>query len=125
MGERVRLRELDAHFVIHVVGGHRVVPSLEQAQGVLFQCPRCAQGKPPGEPDGVGFAGAHYVLCWFRNPRSGLRVPDDVDPRPGRWDVAGTSLDDLSFVGPAAASVHLPTGCGWHGYIRNGDATLS
>ncbi len=55
--------------------------------------------------------------------------PDDLDPK-GRWTPSGTGLDDLTFVpgNPArAVSVLLtnPDGCGWHGYIRDGEATLS
>ena len=41
----MRLRDLDAHFVGDLAPdgrSYRVVDRLDDAQGVLFQCPRCA-----------------------------------------------------------------------------------
>lgn len=91
---------------------------LADADGVIFQCPLCAQGKEPREEGGRRFVvGVHYVLCWFVG-----RVPDDVNPRPGRWNPSGTGLDDLTFVGPGAVSVLLTSGCGWHGHVEQGSA---
>jgi len=118
----VKLTDLDAAFVALAPGGFRELAGIEGAQGVMFQCPKCAADKPH---DGQGFVGAHYVLCWFRNPRGAESVADDVDPKPGRWEIAGTGLTDLSFIGPAAASIGLMGGCRWHGFLRNGKATLS
>lgn len=124
----MRLTDLDARFLgrYRVEDGHACyseVDSLDEAQGVIFQCPKCAAGCERGEEDGRRFAiGAHSVLCWFANPRTGVRVPDDADPKPGRWYAAGTSLDDLTFTGPGACSVLLTSGCGWHGFVSNGDA---
>lgn len=66
--------------------------------------------------------GAHYVLCWFRG-----RVPDTTEPRPGRWTPAGTGLEDLTFnpgEPPMMVSVKLLGGCGWHGLVVNGDASV-
>jgi len=124
----VKLRHLDASFIGNYrPGGHTQLPSVEGAQGVMFQCPLCAQGKKQVVlKGGSGYVeGAHYVMCWFANPRNADRVPDEAFPKPGRWEFAGDTLDELTFVGPAAASVHLasPNGCGWHGFVRNGDAT--
>ncbi|MGE4191681.1 MAG: hypothetical protein AB7G12_17485 [Thermoanaerobaculia bacterium] len=131
----MRLRDLDAEFVgrWRLESGRevysRIGEQLEGAQGVSFQCPKCALGKEPGQEGGRRFVrGAHYVLCWFTNPRNATPVPDHATPVPGRWTVGDscTGLDDLTFTGPAAASVLLSgPGCGWHGFIRNGEATLS
>lgn len=109
-----RLAELDAKLVRRHAGPpetYEHVAALVAADGVMFLCPKCyaANGGP---------VGTHSVLCWFVG-----RVPDDVDPKPGRWIPAGTGIDDLTFIGPAAASVLLTGGCGWHGFVRNGDAT--
>lgn len=82
----------------------RFVESLGEADGIEFMCPKCFPG--------------HIVICWFVG-----KVPDDLHPIPGRWIPGGTGLDDLTFVGPAAASVLLLGGCQWHGFVRNGDAT--
>lgn len=117
----MRLRDLDATFVgAWHPGGYTRLRSAEGAQGLLFQCPKCSEGKERGEGH---VKGAHYVLCWFANPRNAPRVPDDAKPGPGRWIFAGDSIDDVNFVGPAAASVHVTgEGCGWHGFVRNGAA---
>lgn len=95
------------------------VDFLAEADGVIFQCPKCAATCEAGEEDGRHFfRGAHSVICWFVG-----KVGDDVDPKPGRWVPSGTGLDDLTFVGPAAASVLLTgPGCGWHGFVKNGIA---
>jgi len=134
----VKLRDLYAEFVggYHGVDtghdhvgfsrlGDRVVDGV---QGILFQCPKCAEGLERGEEtdeDGTVrhfVRGAHSILCWFTNPVNAERVPDDADPKPGRWTFSGTSIDDITFIGPAAASVLLTGGCGWHGFVNNGEA---
>lgn len=109
------LRELDAHFIRLNAQGFRRVDSLEEAHGLLFLCPKCFLANK-------GPVGTHTVLCFFR----GRGVPDDEKPGPGRWNPAGTGLDDLSFVGPEQCSVDLrgSAGCRWHGNVLNGRATL-
>ena len=89
------------------------VDALAEADGVWFLCPKCyAQNG--------GCVGTHAVICWFVG-----RVPDDVDPKPGRWTPTGTDLSDLSFV-PSAGRSHsvlLTGGCRWHGFVTAGDAS--
>jgi hypothetical protein len=133
----MRLLDLDAEFIggwhdDRATGGHvgyrRLGDQLDGAQGICFQCPLCAAGKPVVEEDGRRFVrGAHSVICWFRNPRGVAPVPDDADPKPGRWWVSAksTGIDDLTFEHgepPIAKSVLLMGGCNWHGFIENGDA---
>ena len=86
--------------------------TLSEADGVSFLCPKCFT-------ENGGNVGTHRVLCWFAG-----RVPDDLDPKPGRWHPAGASLEDLTFIGPGSVSVELVGGCQWHGFVRNGEATL-
>lgn len=89
---------------------YRKTDSLEEAQGVWFQCPACyvRNGGP---------VGTHYVLCWFRD----RGVPDNWDPRPGRWAPSGSGLADLTL----SPSVHLSgPGCGWHGFVQAGKVTI-
>lgn len=119
----MRLRDLDACFLkLEDPAGkiYQRVDALAEADGVMFQCPKCAQGKPQGEYDGRRHVvGAHYVICWFRG-----KVPDTLDPKPGRWTPSGSGLDDLTFVpgNPAMAiSVLLTAGCGAHFFIQNGE----
>ena len=123
----MKLRDLNGQFIGDVnAAGWSKKDGIDGAQGVMFQCPLCASrpGHGPGtaEPDGKGCRGVHYVVCWFANPINAPRVPDDLDPNPGRWYAAGTGLDDLTFTGPGACSVLLTSGCNWHGFVRNGDA---
>ncbi len=111
----MRLRDLDARFLkIDEPGRTRhEVDTLAEAQGVIFLCPLCWATN-------AGPIGTHSVICWFRD----RGVLDTETPGPGRWDPAGTSLDDLSLVrldgGPS--SVLLTGGCGWHGSVANGMA---
>jgi hypothetical protein len=119
----MRLRDLDAEFLTILPDGTwmRIGEKLEGAYGIRFQCPKCADGKEVVEEDGKRFVrGAHLVICWFVG-----KVLDDLDPKPGRWTPSGTGLDDLTFVPPGSVSVMLLGGCGWHGHIRNGEATLT
>ncbi|HSX23078.1 MAG TPA: hypothetical protein VLE97_09915 [Gaiellaceae bacterium] len=89
------------------------VDTLEEADGVWFLCPKCYAANG-------GRIGTHAVLCWFVG-----RVPDDVAPKPGRWTPRGTGLSDLTFVPSQgrSQSVLLTGGCGWHGFVVDGDAT--
>jgi hypothetical protein len=131
----MRLRDLDAQFLkreevvetwnrvredgsVYAFTGPReqshYVETLAEADGVMFLCPLCF--KNSGKNDGVG---VHSVICWFED-----KVPDHVRPGPGRWKPQGTGLDDLTFVpGKQSCSVLLLSGCAWHGFVKNGDAT--
>lgn len=88
---------------------HTPVSTLADAHGIFFLCPKCfAENK--------GNVGTHGVLCWFED-----RVPDDVEPGPGRWKPTGTGINDLSFVpGKRSNSVALRGGCGAHFFVENG-----
>jgi hypothetical protein len=79
----------------------KLVPaiSLSVADGVIFTCPKC---------------GGHQVLSWFSG-----RVPPDAKPGPGRSTPSGTGIDDLTL----HPSIDLSkAGCGWHGWVKNGEA---
>jgi hypothetical protein len=85
------------------------VERIEDAQGITFLCPKCFS-------ENGGAARTHSVICWWRD----RGVPDDAHPGPGRWTVSGAGFADLSL----SPSVHLTgPGCGWHGFVTNGDAT--
>lgn len=87
---------------------------MAEAQGISFLCPKCfAENKGP--------RGTHSVICWSRS----RGVPEDATPGPGRWKLDGTSFDDLTLNADppsTARSVQLTGGCGWHGFITNGEA---
>lgn len=87
------------------------VDSLQEADGILFICPKCFID------NNMDFTGVHSVICWFED-----KVPDELDPKPGRWNPVGNSYDDLTFVpGKKTQSIQLLGGCNWHGYMINGD----
>jgi hypothetical protein len=114
------LRELEAKFYCYRLGEpaehwpegqpwHVPVNTLAEAHGVCFLCPKCFT-------ENQGPIGTHAVICWFVG-----KVPDSAMPGPGRWNPSGTSLDDLTFIGPGAYSVALTGGgCAWHGFVTNG-----
>src|ERR1043165_1420474 len=95
------LTDLNAEFLRYVSSSSfRRVETLAEADGVIFACPKCYL-------ENKGLPRTHYVICWFVG-----HVPDDLDPKPGRWIPRGSGLHDLTFIGPQAASVHLlPPGC--------------
>jgi hypothetical protein len=104
----VKLTELDPQFYRYGVQSFLLTEALSQAQGILFLCPFCFMRN-------AGPVGTHSVLCWFK----GRGVPDEAMPAP-RWAVSGTGYHDLSL----SPSVHLTgEGCGWHGFITNGEVT--
>lgn len=86
----------------------RRVETMAEADGIWFLCPKCFQTNG-------GAVGTHMVLCWKPS------VPQTTSPKPGRWEMTGTCFDDLTL----SPSVHLAgEGCGWHGFIRDGEATV-
>ncbi len=102
----------------HLVTGMReywpFASGLAEAQGVEFLCPKCFASNN-------GPVGTHVVVCWS----SSRGVPDGATPGPGRWRLVGTDFNDLSLMEEPgkSRSVLLLGGCGWHGFVTNGDAT--
>ncbi len=110
----MRLRDLDAKFVGHYAAGNfSFLYGPDKCQGVMFQCPKCAESAEQ-MLDG-GYRGVHSVLVWFSNPRDAPMVPDNAIPGPGRWHFTGDSIDTLSL----GASVLIDC---WHGFIKHGAA---
>lgn len=107
----MRLTELQAEFVKRTARGFRRLETIAAANGVFFLCPKCFRANG-------GDVGTHWVLCWSPS------VPQTVKPTPGRWELRGTSLEDLTLVA-GSSSILLTGGCQWHGFIRNGEVTDS
>lgn len=83
-----------------------------EAQGIEFQCPACFVTNG-------GSIGTHWCNVTFAD----RGVPDQLgshnqEGKPTRWVATGSSLADLS----TQPSIQLAGGCGWHGYITNGNA---
>ena len=110
------LADLEARFLKYLDDkSYGPVKLLREADGVIFLCPVCFT------KNNCSNVGVHSVICWFKD-----KVPDTLQPGPGRWNPGGTGMYDLTFVPPGMTGVKLtnPDGCGWHGHIRNGEATL-
>lgn len=83
------------------------VDTIEEATGIRFLCPLCwTKNKGPIR--------THAIICWTP------KVPADLEPKPGRWNLVGKGLDDLSLVA-GSSSILLTAGCRWHGHINNGE----
>lgn len=112
----VLLSQLRPRYLAHQGQGiSRIVSKLKEADGISFVCPKCFHAH------GRKLEGVHSITCWFRG-----RVPDDIDPGPGRWTPAGTGVKNLSFIAglpPRPRSVALTGGCGWHGHLTQGELT--
>lgn len=112
----MKLTLLDAQFITNVkVESYSYTDTINNAQGVMFQCPKCAQGKEEGNEEGRHFyRGTHYIIVPFRDKG----IPEGAFPKMARWEVSGTSLEDLT----TKPSILLTgEGCQWHGFITNGD----
>lgn len=82
-----------------------IVPTLAEAQGIFFECPKCMNG--------------HLVEVTFRD----RGVPDHLGTHnkrgePVRWEVSGSDFADLT----TRPSILLEGGCCWHGFVTNGEA---
>lgn len=101
------LRELQGQFLKREDSHHfKNVDTLVEADGVCFLCPKCF--KQNGGP-----VGTHSVICWAPS------VPQDTSPTPGRWEMHGAGLDDLTLVA-GSSSVALQGGCQAHFFVRAG-----
>lgn len=109
-------RDDDTHF--------QTVETLAEADGICFQCPKCWEactqyGEPldyKGEPNEYAGQkiGVHYVICW--SPR----VPQTTHPVPGRWEMLGTSLADLTLKAGSSSILLTGEGCKAHFFIEDG-----
>lgn len=119
-GAGVKLTDLEAEFLRYERrgDGHTYlhhVDTIEEAQGVMLLCPKCFATNG-------GSRGTHSVICWS----SSRGVPAFAEPKPGRWMMVGTGLRDLTLnaeePGGARSVLLTGKGCGWHGFITNGEA---
>lgn len=90
---------------------HRIVDSIEQADGIMFLCPKCFKEK--GTKIGV-----HSIICW--NPS----VPQIVNPTVGRWRFIGTGYNDLTLTA-GSSSIKIENGCKAHFFITNGQIRMT
>lgn len=106
----MKLTDLQPRFLeILDDGSFKTVERMDEADGVLFLCPKCfvANGGPKG---------THAIICWRPH------VTQDHPPNPGRWQFHGHDLTDLTLVA-GSSSILLTSGCRWHGFITDGQVT--
>ena len=82
------------------------VENIREACGLMFLCPTCFTCNE-------GMVGTHRVMCWSTD------VSQDWEPNPGRWEITGTGLQDVSLTG-GSASVAILGECGAHFWITHG-----
>ncbi|EKD22712.1 MAG: hypothetical protein ACD_84C00001G0004 [uncultured bacterium] len=92
----------------------RHVDDIADAQGVYFLCPKCFIKNN-------GPKGTHICEVTFRNKgvldNQGTHNTNGI---PVRWNVTGNDFNDIT----TTPSVLIQSGCGWHGFITNGEVTI-
>jgi len=107
----MKLTELEPVFIRSVdTMTQEEVDTLQEADGIRFLCPKCLEGNK-------GRVGTHSVVCW--RPK----VPQDVQPTPGRWELQGTGMQDLTLVA-GSSSVQLVGGCCAHFFVQQGEVRM-
>lgn len=102
----MKLSELNAHFVGNGGTGVRSADGtpVPRREGVLlaFDCPKCGR---EGERHGG-------ILCYLDPAMDGGPAVSSHN-----WQRTGDSIDNLTL----SPSILVLSGCGWHGFIRNGE----
>ena len=89
------------------------VETIPEADGLAFMCPKCFVTHG-------GSVGTHWVVCWRPH------VPPEVEPKPGRWEFLGTSLDDLTLkAGSSSILLGGEGGCQAHFFIEGGGVRMA
>jgi hypothetical protein len=110
----MKLIDLDPWFVRYLEpdGDIQMVDSIEQAQGLLFLCPKCFS-------ENHGPEGTHGILCWSESQGA----PADACSIPGRrLALKGTGFADLTLDSdPGSKPILLTSGCHWNGFVMDGE----
>lgn len=103
----MRLTDLEPQ--LYFTYGQLMEPTndVSKAVSLFFLCPVCFAKNG-------GNVGTHGILC--HTPK----VPPHIDPKQGRWNLVGNSLEDLSLVA-GSSSVLLTSGCKAHFFVENGE----
>lgn len=108
----MRLADLEPTFLsITTPTSYQMHDDIAKADGLMFLCPKCFQ-------QNGGNVGTHAVICWTP------KVPQDVEPKPGRWEILGTGYGDLELRA-GSSSVLLTSGCMAHFFVRNGEIVMA
>lgn len=108
----MRLTQLAARWVVQASDDGSFRKSRDDPQpaafGVMFLCPKCFA-------DNGGEVGTHSVIVPFAD----RGVPTGFMPTMPRWSATGETLETLT----TKPSIAIQGGCGWHGWITDGDAS--
>jgi len=131
----MKLTDLDPHFVDHRVepadsdigrplpdgsiqwGGFPQDVLYEQdefkgADGIEFLCPKCFA-------ENGGEVGTHLIQVFFAGGDAPDTLGHDSEGKTVRWNALGSGFDDLTLT----PSIYVKVGCGWHGFVTNGEVT--
>lgn len=107
----MRLTDLDPRFLhYNHDDSWQELQSVERAQGIIFDCPKCTGIK--SHSIAVSFAGRGVLDHQGSHNSKG---------KPSRWVVSGTHFADLTLHPSIDLTRSLPD-C-WHGHITNGEIT--
>jgi hypothetical protein len=87
----------------------RRIDDKANANGIIFVCPKCFAENGNKRP------GVHSVICWAPG------VPQEVFPNPGRWELVGTSFEDLTLRAGSSSILLTGPGCQAHFFITDGE----
>ena len=104
----MKLSELKPTFLKIITPSEWQELTLDNCDGIRFLCPKCFVANK-------GPVGTHSIICW--KPQ----VPQTIFPTPGRWNIVGTSVDNLSLVAGSSSVLLQGEGCKAHFFIRNGN----
>lgn len=82
------------------------VETVAEADGIIFLCPTCYESN--GGPKGT-----HSIICWRPH------VPKSVKPGPGRWELIGNTVDDVTLIA-GSSSIQIQGGCNAHFFVKEG-----
>lgn len=109
----MRLTELEPEFLklIDEYSWQRM-DSITDADGVFFLCPTCwIKNNGP--------VGTHAIICWTP------KVPLNIEPGPGRWELLGTGYEDLTLrAGSSSVFLQSEGGCKAHFFIQSGNIRM-
>ena len=105
----MKLRNLEPQFLkIVSENSWRRDSTMEECDGIIFLCPVCFRNNH-------GNVGTHSIICWKPH------VPQTFYPVPGRWNMRGYGIDDLTLFASSSSIWLMGPGCGAHFHISNGE----
>ncbi len=92
---------------------HQTVGVLSDADGIMFLCPKCFAANK-------GRGGTHNIICWFNG-----RVLTPMNPLTKQWNPSGSNWKAFGFDPSGEQGIKVNGGCGWQGFIENGEVKSS